>query len=538
MNKPEPRFYSSLRRIRRLAITADLARHLCLWLMGALLGVWCHFIGDFVLRWRMATRYTVTACVIVGIIIGFSRIFLRRLFRRPSVRDIALQIEREHRWRGLLASGVEFVEEKQRSSGLAEQVFGQLDAREHELGTGLVHQWRDTLGPIALLVVFCGLTWGAVQVYPDTASAWWHRLGRTDAVYPASVSIVYTTPGHGKTLVDQPISLTAEADGDLPETATLEYVYREQVHRVPVLRSGTSYTCRLGPLVDSFTYQFLIADAETPSYRIEVIPHLELSDVAVTITPPSYTDLPQRVEDASHLEVLTGTNLHLSATANRPVIEVVQIMSSDIDDEKRVTIDLPQASANIKLEWVARQSGTWWVEAADEDGFRNTQPVRYTLRVLEDRLPRTWVELPGRHIQVTADAKVSLTCHAEDDFAVQQWQLDYRIRGDSRQPERSGSVGLPILGVPNKPSIRGWQLDLSVLKLAVGDTVRYWVTARDNREPELQTGQSQEYEIRILSRLEALAILAEQQAEARERLGEIADDQERLLGVTRTLLHE
>ena len=143
--------------------------------------------------------------------------------------------------------------------------------------------------------------------------------------------------------------------------------------------------------------------------------------------------------------------------------------------------------------------------------------------------PVVEVPVPGADTVAPLGFEVPLVADVRDDHGVTAVTLQ------SRRTPRTGGVG-PVVSQPLElPAgaadrvFLSTRLDLKALGLEPGDTLRYWVVARDN-SPAGQVGQSREF-------LLVLPTASEARAEQRESVGALAKRLDSLVAESGKLQH-
>lgn len=186
----------------------------------------------------------------------------------------------------------------------------------------------------------------------------------------------------------------------------------------------------------------------------------------------------------------------------------------------------PASSAEYQLELVTRSGSPL---AGDT--------VFLPIRVIPDSAPKVDVPVPGVDTIAPLNLRLPLVIQAEDDYGLTV------IEVESRRVSRLGVVDQPLketVTLPSGPTDRAvlnFDFNLTNRGLLPGDTMRYFVRARDN-SPSGQSGRSREYVLRLATLSEVRAAAREASDNVGGRLDSLAAESKRLERATEDLSQE
>lgn len=228
------------------------------------------------------------------------------------------------------------------------------------------------------------------------------------------------------------------------------------------------------------------------------------SEVQARLVYPSYLDLPSiTVRDPAVLEVPRGTTVELRA---RPQLDAAEASLRVAGRDVRMERD---ADGRFLGRFVAREDGPLALRVRGEGGEWVHDAADRSLRALVDEAPRVTFVEPADDVVLDGPEALDAWWDASDDVGIDHVDLVIR-RGDGTESRRRvashGDEGRPTISSGSAP------LDVALLDLQPGDSVRVWFEARDAdvvSGPNL--GRSEEITITLASdatrRAEALAEL-------------------------------
>lgn len=330
------------------------------------------------------------------------------------------------------------------------------------------------------------------------------------------------------------LTLVAVAEGVRPKTGSL--VMRQSTGRMQTLaleadpeRPGR-YERVLANLPSSFSYRVRINDAESPEYRVEVLPRPAVTNLELTLALPSYTGRPARRVTPSELSLLRGSRLRIAGQATQPLARA-DLRLAGVDRTVGAVVDSaePRRFGGEILVDGGALSG-FSLDLLDAKGVGSRDPAVFALEVVPDRPPQVRVLVPARREElVTTRSEVLVAMEVADDFGLASLRLLHQPAGS---PQSAPMVmDLDLTGETNAVVRRRFEWKLAALRppLADGALVEFWIEAADrNTVDGPGIGRSERYLLRVVSEAEKRADLLGRAGDAIGRLGDVAQGQERL----------
>ncbi|HSW47220.1 MAG TPA: hypothetical protein VLM89_16780 [Phycisphaerae bacterium] len=504
-------------------------------------------------------------------VIGW-RFILGPLTRPIGTLPLALLVER--RWpdlRSRLISAVEFASEAakerpRRSPALMDAVIQQ--ARQSVSGLRIEdvlpsgrarRQAAITLGCVAVLVLS--------GVFAQTTMSIWLRRNvlLRNVEWPQRNRLVVEGLVNGRLIVprgdDVRVVAAVEPGYEAPRQVFIEYraaAGRSGRQQMPAFRSEpatsrpagaamptdaeTRFACTFEKLAETLECRIIGGDARTDWFTLETVDRPEIEQIALRITPPSYTRMEAHDLRSGQTvaQALAGSRVGLHVVTNRAIGDI-HLVRRIAEHQEEV---LPVSRENIRkftAEDTPPASAVYWFRMTDVLGLSNisqrSRPVQVSIRLAADEPPavKMWIKGAGELILNQAVLPIEIECM--DTYGLSSASLVARPLGEK---EPSAPTTQPVEGLdPGSrtfrrsldwtPSSRGFQ---------EGDRFSLHAESADFAPPEgSNIGRSQAIGFRLVSREELMAELNRREQEYRldferwvRRQEELYDDLLSLIG--------
>ena len=264
-------------------------------------------------------------------------------------------------------------------------------------------------------------------------------------------------------------------------------------------------------------YMIRGGDAQTPEYQVRVRAQAQVAGFDVKYHYRPYLHRADHVvhypnEDAvaPHLRAPRGTEVTLTARANRPVRE--GLVETDLGGvKKEISAEMLQPDT-MRFHFPLDRSGAYRVLFTGIDRDKNTDRAPYRIEVSADRAPLVNVTRPGKDVELPANGTLLLEGQAEDDFGITKMTLRLQVKDGpvlkSKVYREGKSFRLDNGNYPDKLDYKDFVAlekvhgDAGVpFTLAPGMEVKYWLEAIDNCDYPDKTGnigRSKEYTVKII----------------------------------------
>ena len=234
-------------------------------------------------------------------------------------------------------------------------------------------------------------------------------------------------------------------------------------------RRGPGYAALLPPAAGSFTYRVAAAALESDDYAVTVLglPRVERIDVAYAY--PAHTGLDSRVETGGgDVFAPEGTMVTVTVHADKP------IRDGSLRQGAGGVVPLRHAARGaLSASFEVGRDDTYRVALRDADGLTNRSATEYVIRVLPDDAPFVEVRRPGGDREITPLEEVVIEARAEDDFALDRFDLVYAVAGGAERV-------VDLLGGERMARGAGVHtLYAEDLDVSPGDVISYYLRAGD-----------------------------------------------------------
>lgn len=222
------------------------------------------------------------------------------------------------------------------------------------------------------------------------------------------------------------------------------------------------------------TAYFFEADGhKSEKYMITVVHEPILTDVRVTLTPPSYTgEKPSTLtENAGNVQALEGTKVRVEARSNNP------LKNAFVQFDEKPKQPVNHTGRDIAFDFAALADGHYKVLLEDSLGFSTRSPLAYSIEVFQDHAPSVDVLEPGKDTDMPRTQQIDLGFVAADDYGVSRASLHYRKNGEGDFIAR----GVPLGEQKTKKEIAvAYHWSLAGESFFPGNTIEYYIEVADN----------------------------------------------------------
>lgn len=435
--------------------------------------------------------------------IGFGGWMLWRALRRRDASQIALGLEKCASGSDLeerISTTVELAQSQTARMGLSPGMIDRVAGEAAELARGLkvdrlpdrTPARRAIVAGLAVQAIAIGLAmfpgWNMPLQYVRVCLPWANveRLGDTRVV---------VLTGDVTVVEGQLLSVEVRTEGERPKEVFVESREtdgpweRLLMDRDP--SRSDAFTLKLGPLHVPIEYRAKAADAQSPIFRIAVLPRPEVTGFRVAIDYPAYTRLPSKSFSRVNgdLAALKGSEVEVQVTASTGLAAAVLEFSG------QRTLSMKVEGRRGAARFTVEEDTGYRVRLRSKAGVGNPDAPLYFVRALEDRPPRVSISRPEADQRVRADAMTPLEVRGEDDLGVKKMRLVVQTELSHapmylplERPEDAGERDLVWL------VSRPW--DLAALFLNEGESVTFHVEAFDAAD---LVGRSDRRRLRIMS---------------------------------------
>ena len=343
------------------------------------------------------------------------------------------------------------------------------------------------------------------------------------------------TPGSIELLRGDSLRISIELTGqDIPSSLTLKYkdkLEEKIVEESLYPDSSGTYSRTFVNVRRSFNYSLGANDVNTPWYDVDIVERPIIRSLQVSLEFPSYSQIPpQRLEpNVGDIQALPGTKVNLDAIIGGPEISEAYV---EFDNQERDTLNV--SSSGASGSFTLTREGTYQLVIRDANNTENSNPIRYSMKLLQDANPTATILSPEPLSELNETLTVSLSSRITDDFGFNRLRLYYRLAesrfGETMPKYESIPVQLNDRSALDQNILYTWILsETPQLDPVPGDAIEYFIQVWDNDSYSgFKPAKSSTHLLRLPS-------LAEQYKDLEQREDDIQDDMEELLRDTKDI---
>ncbi len=362
-----------------------------------------------------------------------------------------------------------------------------------------------------IVVVFCIYAFLTPKPILDSIK----RALLADVARPTNTQLVNIKPGDDpklqRVVASANVEFSTEIKGERPKSVTLHfstdgthYLTRELKQKA----NGNDYDPWkfVFPNVQQpMDYYFRASDAQSRTYHLDVLPEPIVVSFKHDLEFPSYTGVARRTDvEGGDIEAIEGTIATIKARTNQPA-QTAWMMVAKPQEKNPRQIDWPNAdkvlmtvsetdahelTGRIKVAF----NGRYQINFQTTGGQTNPDAQHKEIKSLKDNPPAARFVRPERPaLKLPSNAKLPLQVKATDDFGVKETTLHVQMQKDVLQPAKDYLEGK----TPTRDLAQDDVLDLAALKVKPGETIEYWLTVRDTKEPVANRVETQHQTIEV-----------------------------------------
>ena len=390
------------------------------------------FCLDYFLRPPLVVRILHASFAVLFSLYLLKRWLVTPLRHRPTAVQLAVIIEKSHRFDDRLSSSVELCAQHDMSEGsFLESLVDQAVDDCEQLQPQHIFPLSSPLIKFLCALLSCSALALCAYYFPQHNSIFWQRMTGSNITWPAQTKLIFvvdnlssknnfltsTGPNHLVLHTSDPgsLSLQARAIGELPSRVVLHGL--TQSHGMTPLGGG-DFKYDLPPLSSTTTFSLSGGDHQQASSSLEVIigDAPMLSNWAVTVTAPPYTLLPPEDSSSQELRVIEGSLIEFSFAVDGNDVEVNVV---DANNNTLLMVHDVLYSGSI----IATESNELTITIKNQDGFTSYYPNQLSWQYYTDLAPQIEVIYPQRNFYAVDGGVLPLSIQLSDDFSLSELQL-------------------------------------------------------------------------------------------------------------------
>lgn len=316
------------------------------------------------------------------------------------------------------------------------------------------------------------------------------------------------------------IELSVETEGKDRQKILLDFPFE---HKLSRLKKDTRLSARSGHVISDEVW-----------IRVYRLP--EVRTLFSEIQPPAYTAMEKIVLEPNMgaVSVLEGSRVDIRIKASKKLSEAS--IRFDSGKTKKMSVQESSASGWFMVE----KNDAYRIEIQDTSGYKNENPVRYTVTALKDSPPVARILSPGEDTEIEKGMLLDLTVLGDDDYGLSRSALSYWLQVEGIESDTvQVQIPLDLSNIGRRRSIKDWTWNLNEAGMLPEDRFSYFFEVWDNDAVHgPKSGKSRIYTVRFPSvleiyeqvekgqddQVESLEDLYGQSLEMQERLSRISDE--------------
>jgi len=471
----------------------------------------CAFVlVTFLLDWSLILPAGVRLVLLAAGLVGFAILAYKRILYPLGVKisddDLALFVERHFpELNDRLISAIQLTREPVDQTGMAqspelvaalvadaEQATSQIDFRRVIVGrhVGRIGSWA-----LAALLVLGGLA----VAREDYASIYLQRIvgGATKWPQRTHLKVLDFVDGRKVVARGDDLTIAVEYAGRKPSKTLLEYKFatgeRGREHMSPL--SGNRFQFTFTRVTGPFEFTVEGGDDITSVHAVDTVTPPSIDVVKLYFEYPVYMHMantpPDRPETSGNVSAPFGTKVRFEALTNEDLRSAQLAIGfkgketvSDLKVEKTPDGKPRLLSGGFAVSDAVSE---YALNLTAENGLPNRDPIRFTIRGIEDRPPDIVVKDPLGDEFVTDLCERPLEIEVKDDHGIASIAMEYRILSQ-QQGKSKDWTGVPYTREQNSRDygelmIRSESvLHIGQMGLQAGDHVELRFRAEDYKD--------------------------------------------------------
>ncbi|MCW8850745.1 MAG: hypothetical protein OQJ81_12255, partial [Melioribacteraceae bacterium] len=184
--------------------------------------------------------------------------------------------------------------------------------------------------------------------------------------------------------------------------------------------SNNTYSYLIRNVQNSFAYFAAKGDVKTDIFDISVSSPPIINFINFEIIPPKYSRLPQtNQENNGNITSLLGSQILFEIISTKELTHAGIVTSDGNHDSLKVN------SKNANGKFRINKNFTYHFELVDTDGYKNENPIEYTINIIEDSFPYVEITRPEQISMAPSNDILNMSYSIKDDFGFSKLSLKY-----------------------------------------------------------------------------------------------------------------
>ena len=284
------------------------------------------------------------------------------------------------------------------------------------------------------LVSVCAVSILVIIISPTSFFSAFNRMLHYDKIFDSQTRFVFHIEPGNKEIVrgeNVPVKISIEESGIALSnysnlTLTLHKRSEGQVnYEAQTLRKGNdgNYSTEFSLVKIPLWYYAEFQNIKSNEFAISVVDKPIIRNFSIKISPPKYTQLPEKELDESNGDIVgyKGTRISLSINSSKELAKANLVFN----DSTRMPMNINGKQCAISFSLLAEK--TYHVEIEDNDKLKNADPIEYHLQIVPDEFPSATIITPGKNIDADESMKLAMLFELKDDFGFSKLRLGRKL---------------------------------------------------------------------------------------------------------------
>ncbi|MGJ8657427.1 MAG: hypothetical protein ACSHX6_13340 [Akkermansiaceae bacterium] len=275
--------------------------------------------------------------------------------------------------------------------------------------------------------------------------------------------------------------------------------------------STNTFSKKFTNILHDIEFSFATGKARSPWHSISVVLQPKFTTATIKITPPAYTKQPTKEFplEGNEINVITGSNISLSITSNRPLSGGELTVKPITESENQSTASIKENIINanpitttqnqtqnqnqVTFDWTANNSTSISCLIQDIRNTPSAAPLEFAVITRADLAPAAELISPARYVLATPSSNIPLTGVVEDDYEIDSVYLVRTLVGFRDRAKQLANT------VSRQQYDFTQTLDLKSLGVEKDQVLEFYIEANDKNPSLLGVGSSDVVRVKIIS---------------------------------------
>lgn len=282
------------------------------------------------------------------------------------------------------------------------------------------------------------------SVFPNFGNAFYRVIHFNKSFIPPAPFSLKIYPKYGEVKKGESVVIKVQTFGIPPKTISLKIREYEQENfeSIPLdLDSGNIFQYQIASIKRSIKFfaeaNWMTEKVQSDIGEIAVVENPMIKFLKGTIIFPSYANKPQIIftEQNPDISALFGSRIKFFIKANKKLSKAFLVLIKELSPtdsligskNDTVFINFNVRDEYATSEFIAKYSGSYYIQLFDLDGNKIQNPIRNKLIVEKDQPPKIDFLEPKSDIEIGENSLLPMMVFISDDFGFSSLRLFFRL---------------------------------------------------------------------------------------------------------------